>query len=567
MIDDKLKNKIINLFKENKFSEILELTKKIDPKVRPAGLENIIGVSNYNKKNLTLKDLEQAFLCFERAFLKDKNSIHGLNGLINIVKVGTKACHVVNHFSEFLYKASNYYLSVQKDYESNEEFLQAGTILFSYLLDNKNSNETTKKIFDSDIKSKFLRGHAIFTNNYYNEWSQSDHFNFAVKNSKYFSKIEVKNLSQIDYKSNNKINLGFISPDFERNHSTTFFLKDTIKYLSKDKFKIFLFSIGKKNTNDQSQNELRNLSDVWYDVNDLNNQKLAELIQKEKINILVDLMGYTRPERLELFHSRIAPKQVSWLAYCNTSGVDEMDFLIVDKNLILNSEEKFYSENIIKLPNIWNSHSGFSETRKLNELPSLNNSIFNFGSFNNFRKISDEVVETWSKILHAVPNSKLILKSSTACDKGSLIKKFKKFEIDHRIEILKKADFFKKKDHLKAYNRIDLCLDTFPYNGVTTTFEALWMNVPVLVMKGHNFNSRCGESIIKNLGIDNLIASNTKDYIKKAVQFSRDKGKLNKIRRLIFDTVLSTPLFDTQSFARDFGDRLFEISNKSNIDI
>ena len=91
------------------------------------------------------------------------------------------------------------------------------------------------------------------------------------------------------------------------------------------------------------------MSDVWYDINDFNNQKIAELIQQEEIAILVDMMGYTRPENLELFHSRIAPKQVSWLAYCNTSGLDEMDFLIVDNNLILNSEEKFYSEKIIKL--------------------------------------------------------------------------------------------------------------------------------------------------------------------------------------------------------------------------
>ena len=246
MIDDDLKKKIINLFKENNYPKVLELTENIEPNVRPAGLENIIGISKYNKKNLTLRDLEEAFMCFERAFLKDKDSIHGLNGLLNIVKVGTKVCHVVNHFSEFLYKARKYYLIIQKNYKSDEEFLKAGAILFSYLLDQKNLKEVTIKIFDSDIKSKFLRGNAIFENNYYKEWSQLDHFNFAIKNSKYFSKLKVKDLSQTDYKGNKKINLGFISPDFERNHSTTFFLKDTIKYLSKDKFKIYLFSIAKK---------------------------------------------------------------------------------------------------------------------------------------------------------------------------------------------------------------------------------------------------------------------------------------------------------------------------------
>ena len=246
MIDDGLKKKIINLFKENQFSKVRELTEKIDHKVRTAGLENIIGISLSHKKNLTHKELEEAFLCFESAFLKEKNSIHGLNGLINIIKIGTKVCHVVNSFSGFLDKAASYYLSIEKNYENNEEFLVAGLILFSYLLDKENLKKVIKKIFDSNIESKILRGNAIFENNYFKEWSQLDHLNFATNNSKYFSKLKIKYLDQINYKISDKINLGFISADFERRHSTTFFLKDTIKYLSKDKFKIFLFSIAKK---------------------------------------------------------------------------------------------------------------------------------------------------------------------------------------------------------------------------------------------------------------------------------------------------------------------------------
>ncbi len=559
MIDDEIKNKIINLFKQNQFSKVLELTEKIGIEDRPAGLENIIGISKYNKKDLTLKDLQDALLCFERAFLKDKNSIHGFNGLLNIIKTGTKTCHVVNRFSEFLHKAVEYYLNIEKDYENNEEFLAAGHKLFSYLLDHDRVNEISKKILDSDLRSKYLRGVAIFENNYNKICSQSDHLNIALKNSKYFSKLQVKDLDQIYYEANNKINLGFISPDFERNHSTTYFLKDTIKHLTKNKFKISIFSIAKKNIKDQAQNELRTLSDAWFDVRDFNNQKLVELIQKERINILVDLMGYTRAERLELFHSRIAPKQVSWLAYCNTSGLDEMDFLIADNNLILNSEEKLYSEKIIKLPHIWNSHSGFDFIRKLNKLPSLNQNIFTFGSLNNFRKISNDVVETWSKILHEVPNSKLILKSSTACDNDSLLNKFKKFKVDHKIEILRQLDFIKKEDHLKVYNRIDLCLDTFPYNGVTTTFESLWMNVPALVLKGYNFNSRCGESIMKNAKCDYFIAKNKTEYVEKALYLSQNKEKLINYREKIFQTILSSSLFDTKKFTQNFQNLLLNL--------
>lgn len=560
-MNEDLKKEIILSFKNDQFSKVLELTKKIHFKDRSSGLENIIGISIYNNKKYTEKELYEAFECFERAFLKDKNSEHGINGLVNIIKLGTKVSPILKNFSNFLYKASKFYKDIEKENEKSEEFLRAGIVLFSYLLDESKLKDITKKIFDSDIKSKFLRGLTIFENNYYYEWNQSNHLDFARKNSKYFSKLEIENIKNIDYKSNKKVNLGFVANDLERNHSITFFIKDTLRYLNKEKFKITIFSLSKKNLNDESQNELRSLCEQWFDVEELDNLNLAKIIQKQKIEILIDLMGYTKPERLEIFNSRVAPKQISWLAYCNTSGLDTMDYLISDENLILDEEEKFYSEKIIKLPNIWNSHAGFNVERKFNELPCLNNNDFILGSFNNFRKISNEVIETWSQILKNIPNSKLILKSSTPCDSGSLLNKFKKYHVDHKIEILKKFNYFHKQDHINLYRKIDLSLDTFPYNGVTTTFESLWMNVPVLVMKGFNFNSRCGESIMKNINLENFISKNREQYIEKALMFSKDRETLNKIREKIFKNLKISPLFDTKNFTQKFGEALLKINN------
>jgi len=232
---------------------------------------------------------------------------------------------------------------------------------------------------------------------------------------------------------------------------------------------------------------------------------------------------------------------------------------MVDKNLVLEEEKKLYLEKVIHLPKIWNSHAGFNLKRKYNNLPFEKDKNFTFGSFNNFRKISNETIDTWSSILQNVTNSKLILKSSSFCDTISLLNKFKKYGVENKVKILDKLNFPKKNEHLKLYNEVDLALDTFPYNGVTTTFEALWMNVPVIVLKGYNFNSRCGESIIKNTKINYLIASNTKEYIQKAIFLSQDKKKIIEIRKELYDKVLSTPLFDTKSFAKDFGDRLLEI--------
>ena len=140
-------------------------------------------------------------------------------------------------------------------------------------------------------------------------------------------------------------------------------------------------------------------------------------------------------------------------------------------------------------------------------------------------------------------------------------KKFKKFGIADKIEILKKFDFIKKEDHLKIYNSLDLCLDTFPYNGVTTSFEALWMNVPVLVIKGYNFNTRCGQSIIKNLGINDLISENKEDYVSKAIKLANNKDRLRKMRKKIYDNLPKTSLFNTKEFSKYFGEILLRIHN------
>ena len=188
-------------------------------------------------------------------------------------------------------------------------------------------------------------------------------------------------------------------------------------------------------------------------------------------------MGYTAPHRIEIFNSRVSPIQISWLAYCNTLGFETVDYLISDPNLIFEDEEKHYSEKILRMPNIWNAHSGFIFERKKNTLPSKNSKLFKFGSFNNFNKISEETIKTWSKILKESKNFRLVLKSSEFCDSMELINHFKENGVENQLEILDRSNFKNKQDHMDLYKKIDLALDTFPYNGVTTTFEALWMNV------------------------------------------------------------------------------------------
>ena len=219
-----------------------------------------------------------------------------------------------------------------------------------------------------------------------------------------------------------------------------------------------------------------------------------------------------------------------------------------------------YKEKIIFLPQIWNCHSGLNIKRSFNPSPFIKNKYITFGSFNNFSKINDEVVLTWSKILKSLKNTKLILKPSLTREIDFLADKFRQQNVLGSIEFVSsKKDF---KDHMNLYKEIDIALDTFPYNGVTTSFEAIWMNVPVLTMKGYNFNSRCGESINKNLGLDHLIAQNEEDYVSKLNELDQNKDKLLNIRKLLFENAISSPLFDTKSFSKDFFNALDGTVNK-----
>ena len=264
---------------------------------------------------------------------------------------------------------------------------------------------------------------------------------------------------------------------------------------------------------------------------------------------MFDITGATLSNRVSLFKNRLAPKQISWLGYCNTSGLANMDYLIADKNLIYEKEKNYYSEKIIYLPNIWNCNSGLNSIRSFSDPPCLKEKNITFGSFNNFNKINDKVISVWSQILLKVENSKLILKSSSKMDKSFLKKEFEKCGVIDSIIFLEKRKLV---SHFNLYKKIDIALDTFPYNGVTTTFEALAMGVPVITMKGYNFNSRCGESIIKNLDIEDLIANNEDDYILKAQKIADDKDKLLELRKNIFNNSHETPLFDTNQFSQDF---------------
>lgn len=566
MINLDIRKRIENLFEEKKYEELIKLSNEyIKPNERPPGLASLIGTCYFLKKKRTLKDLSFALKFFEEAYFKGQKNIHGLSGVTNFINLSVIGAKKSSDFLPYLEKAEKYYNEVENHFGTNSDFLIAAKNLFWFQLNNKKVKKISDKIISHPNSSFVQKSGSIFFQNYIYNWSQQKYTEQVVINSKNFSKYKVKKINEINYNENNKINIGFVCADFTDQHSLFYFLKDTIKYLDRKKFKVFLFSFNRGVNAELGQKEIKSVGDEFIELDKLNNQDCINLIQEKKISILIDVMGFSFTKRVEIFNSRIAPIQISWLATCNTVGFKTIDYLIADKNLIPQIEDDQYPEKILKLPNIWNSHCGYDFERVLKKSPYLSRDFFTFGSLNNFHKISDEVILVWSEILKKCEKSKLILKSSSfEANSKKIIEKFKKNNVEKQIILLSNRNYPYKKNHLEVYNDIDLALDTFPYNGVTTTFEALWMSVPVLVLKGFNFNSRCGYSIIKNSNYDNLISYNQDEYIEKAVYYYNNRRELSELKTNLFNKILLTPLFQTKNFSKNLEKSLLNLK-KNNL--
>ena len=563
MQDKSFLDNLNKLFSKKKFNEVIIKIKKNNQFLENyPDLFNISGVSKILKFDNSKSDIISALQDFENYFLNSKADNKKIEAVCNFIATCVVNSKKYDDIIPYFNKAKNLFEICKEQIGYNEKLFISGVDLYKYLVDLYNAKQLLKELIKNKSKSKIVYSALGYLNNYDYEWNLKEYFEYSKKIVDFFPKHQTKIISKINYKENKKIKIGFISKDFKADHSLTYFLKKTLLYFDKNKFEIYGITLTDDSLIKDSSLELKNNFEKWLNLSKLNNQQVINILQDHKIEILVDLLGLFHADRIEIFNSRISPLQISWLGYPNTVGFSNIDYLISDKNLIKNDEEKFYSEKILKLSEIWNCHSGFEFDRELLETPVKSNKYITFGSFNNFLKISNEVVEVWSEILKKIKNSKLILKSSLNVNNNFIYEKFEKFGVHNSIKIYESSDFKDIKDHIGLYKKIDIALDTFPYNGVTTTFEALWSGVPVMVMKGYNMNSRCGESILKNGKIDFLISENKEDYVKKVLSYSKNIPKLEELRLKIHKNILNTSLFNSKKFSINFQNKLLSVYNK-----
>lgn len=348
-----------------------------------------------------------------------------------------------------------------------------------------------------------------------------------------------------------RLRIGYVSPDF-RKHSVAFFIEPILSSHDESACEVFCYSdVGMA---DEITEHMQTLVRNWRDIHRLKDEQVERMIWEDKIDILIDLAGHSANNRLSLFNRGPAPIQVTYLGYPNTTGLANMHYRITDDLADPNGKtDHLFTENLLRLPRGFLCYRPPVETPDIAPPPIMKSGKVTFGSFNNRAKITPGVVKVWSEILKRVPGSRLVLKSKVLSDpevQQSLLDTFVQEGVSsERVEF--HGSIPNQYDHLTLYNSIDIALDTFPYNGTTTTCEALWMGVPCIVLKGDFHMSRVGVSLLTNASMEELIADTPDDYVKKAVDLAKNPSRLLQLRQKQRDILASSPLMDIYGFTRD----------------
>ncbi|WP_181414085.1 O-linked N-acetylglucosamine transferase family protein [Prochlorococcus marinus] len=361
---------------------------------------------------------------------------------------------------------------------------------------------------------------------------------------------------------NEKIHIGYFSADF-RAHPMMLLMGSMFKLHDKSKFQIYLYSFVKKE--DEYTKLARESGCIFRDIKELNDIEAVELARSDQLDIAIDRMGYCTGDRMNIFSYRVAPIQIHYLAYPGTLGADNIDYLISDKIIIPNAYEKFYSEKILRMPSCYQCNDNTKEickepiSRREFNLPDKG---FVFTCFCANKKITPKEFDIWIKLLRKIEGSVLWLYQSNQYSIKNLIYESKNRNIDPDRLIF--ASNLPLKKHLARHSLGDLGLDTFNYNGHTTTSDALWAGLPVLTKIGESFAARVSASILNSLGMPELITKTEEEYEEKALYIARNPDELIRLKSKLATLKKISPLYNSELFTRALESKFIELIKNNN---
>ncbi len=396
----------------------------------------------------------------------------------------------------------------------------------------------------------FLRSNLLFSLNHAPDCTPEQLFEEHLDWGKRFTKEHpVPSFTQ-SRDPDRRLRIGYLMPDFRR-QAVAFSMEPFLSAHDHSQVEIFFYSFVPQP--EEVKTVLKQMSDQWREVSCATDDEAAEMIQEDQIDILLDVMGHTGETRLELFTRRVAPVQVSYLGYVNTTGLSTMDYRISDAHGDPEGmTERYYTEKIFRLPET-SIVFHLPELIPVTQAPALKNGYVTFGSFNNLSKVTPEVVELWSRVLKVVPEAHLLIKSPCLVDpevRKYVGDMFLSQGVDvKRLEFVGYVSSYK--EHLRLYEKVDVALDPFPFNGGLTSMEALWMGVPVVTLVGNSFVSRLSVRLLVSVKLTDWMTDSKEAYVRKAVDAAMDVMRLNDLRQSLREKVKTSPISDGVALARN----------------
>ena len=536
----------------------------------------------YLNKGVSLRNIRQeklAIECFKNCIKLNPKNPKIYNNLGNIYKDLNEYQKAIEHYSK----------AIQLDENHTDAYFNRGN-LFLILKHINLAIKDYEKIIKSNYKYDFLYGNLIYAKMITCDWSdyfflkkkielefsekyktikpfqilllndnQTQHKIVAENYSRYLNHYNL-NTSEIIHKKNKKIKIGYFSGDFA-DHAIVHVILDVFKNHDKSKFEIYGFYHGKKI--DKYTNEVTKYFDKFFNVDKLSEEEVAVLSRKNKIDIAIDLTGYTGRSINKTFCYRAAPIQINYLGYPGTMGNNFHDYIIADKYVLPPEEYKNFSEKVLYLPNCYQpnqSKIGLSKKNLLKKDFNLPKDYFIFACFNNSFKINPPIFESWMLILKNCKKSVLWLrKKNDECSKN-LKKEAKLRGIDpERLIFAKRAPA---DVHVKRLQFIDLFLDTFPYGAHSTASEMIRMGIPIITIRGKSFSSRVAASMLSNIGLKELIVENIDEYVKIAIEVAQNKKKFKKFKDHISKEENLNNFFNAKKFTIDLEKIYLEVFGK-----
>ncbi len=363
-----------------------------------------------------------------------------------------------------------------------------------------------------------------------------------------------------------RLKIGYLSADFHH-HSVAYFIEPVLAHHDTQQFEIYCYYNNLRH--DMVTLRLQQYGPHWRDCFNWTDEELAAVIRRDQIDILIDLTGHMEYNRLPVLARKPAPIQVSYLGYSNSTGVSTIDYRIADAYTeplaTAMGTPQISMEKIIRMSPSYFCYQPHPDSLEIpaNSLPALLNGYITFGSFNNYAKLSPFIIELWAKLLHRLPTAKLLIKTRSLEDEDTsqhLQAQFAQYRIAAaRLILMKFAPTTS--DHLRSYHLIDIALDSYPYNGATTTCEALWMGVPVVTWVGNRHVSRMGLSILSTVGLTQLIANTAEEYLEIGTHLANHLTELQQLRKGMRERMQGSPLLDAKRFTRQLEEnyRLIQI--------